>query len=90
MSQVNTSLTVLGLEISFRPGADMERVQKSARLLEELYSSQREKTGGRLCKEALLVFLALGLADDLLQSRKKWDEIHLRIESLLSKIGSSL
>ena len=86
MSQSVTNLSVLGLDIAFRAGADMERVRRAARLVEERFAEQKLRARGGQSKESLLIFLALGFADDLLQSEKKQDAVHKRIASLLTKI----
>ena len=90
MNQENINLTVLGLEISFKPGADMERVQRAVRLMEERFADQKLRSHGGQSKDILLTFLALGLADDLLQSKIKLDDVQNRITSLLSKIDESV
>ena len=90
MNQENINLTVLGLEISFKPGADMERVQRAVRLMEERFADQKLRSHGGQSKDILLTFLALGLADDLLQSKIKLDDVQNRIPSLLSKIEESV
>lgn len=90
MSQENVNLTVLGLEIAFRPGADMERVQCALRLVEERFADQKLRSHGGQSKDILLTFLALGLADDLLQSQKKLADVQNRITALLSKIEESV
>lgn len=90
MSQENINLTVLGLEVSFKPGADMGRVQRAVRLMEERFADQKLRSHGGQSKDVLLTFLALGLADDLLQSKIKLDDVQNRINSLLSKIGESV
>ncbi|WP_297829540.1 cell division protein ZapA [uncultured Desulfovibrio sp.] len=90
MSQENINLTVLGLDISFKPGADMERVQRAVRLMEERFADQKLRSRGGQSKDVLLTFLALGLADDLLQSKIKLDDVQNRITSLLSKIEESV
>ena len=90
MNQENINLTVLGLEISFKPGADMERVQRAVRLMEERFADQKLRSHGGQSKDILLSFLALGLADDLLQSKIKLDDVQNRITSLLSKIEESV
>lgn len=90
MNQENVNLTVLGLEISFKPGADMERVQRAVRLMEERFADQKLRSHGGQSKDILLTFLALGLADDLLQSKIKLDDVQNRITSLLSKIEESV
>lgn len=90
MSQENINLTVLGLDISFKPGADMERVQRAVRLMEERFADQKLRSRGGQSKDVLLTFLALGLADDLLQSKIKLDDVQNRITSLLYKIEESV
>lgn len=91
MNQENINLTVLGLEISFKPGADMERVQRAVRLMEERFADQKLRSHGMQSnKDILLTVLALGLADDLLQSQKKLDDVQNRIETMLSKIEESV
>ena len=90
MNQENINLTVLGLEISLKPGADMERVQRAVRLMEERFADQKLRSHGGQSKDILLTFLALGLADDLLQSKIKLDDVQNRITSLLSKIEESV
>lgn len=90
MSQGNINLTVLGLEIAFRPGADMERVKRAVRLVEERFADQKLRSHGGQSKDILLTFLALGLADDLLQSQKKSADVQNRISSLLSQIEESV
>ncbi|GAB6177137.1 cell division protein ZapA [Desulfobaculum senezii] len=81
------TLSVLDLEVSFRAKADHTRVLKAKELLEERY---REITqhGRRLSKEKLLTFLALGLADDLLQSNRKLEELDGKLSDLLDKIDN--
>ncbi|WP_022655212.1 cell division protein ZapA [uncultured Desulfovibrio sp.] len=90
MNQENINFTVLGLEISFKPGADMERVQRAVRLMEERFADQKLRSHGGQSKDILLTFLALGLADDLLQLKIKLDDVQDRINSLLSKIEESV
>ena len=88
MNQDTTNLNVLGLEIAFRSGADMERVRSAARLVEEKFEAQQSRSRGQ-SKDVLLTFLALGLADDVLQSKKELGDVRERIHSLLSKIEES-
>ncbi len=90
MSQGNINLTVLGLEIAFKPGADMERVKRAVRLVEERFADQKLRSHGGQSKDILLTFLALGLADDLLQSQKKSADVQNRISFLLSQIEESV
>ena len=64
----------------------MERVRRAARLVEERFAEQKLRARGGQSKESLLIFLALGFADDLLQSEKERDAVRERIASVLTKI----
>lgn len=88
MSDENINLTVLDYDIAFRTGADMERARNAARLLEERFADQklRSRGGGR---DMLLTFLALGLADDLLQLKNMQNDARRRIAALLARIEKS-
>ena len=79
------NLTVLGMKIAFRAGADAERVKRARELVEERFEKLRSH-GGQSSKELLLVFLVLGLADDLLQSRRQLSNVQERVEGLLRSI----
>jgi len=81
------NLTVLGLDISFRAEADPGRVENAKALVEERFE-RLKLHGGRISKdkEALLTFLVLGLADDLLQSHDQLVNVQNRIDALLTKI----
>ena len=89
MNQDTINLTVLGLSIAFKPGADMRRVQEAVRLVEERFADQKLWFHGGQTKDILLTFIALGLADDLLQSQKEQTDVQNRVEALLSKIEES-
>ena len=89
MNQDTINLTVLGLSIAFKPGADMRRVQEAVRLVEERFADQKLRFHGGQTKDILLTFIALGLADDLLQSQKEQADAHERVGTLLSKIEES-
>ena len=79
------NITVLGMEISFRAEADLGRVESARALVEERYEKLKFH-GGQISREALLTFLVLGLADDLLQSHRQMDDVQNRIDTLLAKI----
>lgn len=81
------SLSVLDLEVSFKAQADHKRVQEAKDLLEDRYKELAQH-GRRLSKEKLLTFLALGLADDLLQNTRRLEEIERRLAGLADKIES--
>lgn len=89
MSDANVNLTVLGFEIAFRAGADMERAREAAQLVEERFALQKTRSQGAQSKEMLLTFLALGLADDLLQLKKMQNETQRRLAALLARIEDS-
>ncbi|MDR1659149.1 MAG: cell division protein ZapA [Desulfovibrio sp.] len=83
----NINLTVLGHDVAFKPGADMERVRAVVCVLEERFAEL--KFHGGQSREALLIFLALGLADDVLQLQKKLDDVQHRVIAMLSQIENA-
>lgn len=89
MSQQPTKINVLGLEIAFRPGADMERVKFAVKLIEDRYADQKARMRESQSKDVLLTFLALGLADELLQMKTIQGQTQTRISSLVAKIEKS-
>ena len=79
------NLSILGLDLSFKTDAPQERVDSAKELVEQRYNML--KAGGKaLGKEKLLAFVALGLADDMLLSNQRLDDIHDRVGELLHKI----
>ena len=90
MNQEAINLTVLGLSIAFKPGADMDRVQEAIKLVEERFTDQKLRFHGGQTKDILLTFMALGLADDLLQSQKELAGVQERVTAMLSKIEGSI
>lgn len=93
MSQETVTLSVLGLEVAFRPTADMARVREAVALVEKRFADQKIRSRGGQNRETLLTFLALGLADDLLQAENRLDDVEKRIaaltDALLVKIQKS-
>ena len=79
------TLSVLDLDVSFKAQADHERVQAAKELLEDRYKELTQH-GRRLSKEKLLTFLALGLADDLLQNMQRLEELEERLTGIASMI----
>lgn len=79
------NLNVLGLEVSFRADAAPEQVEQARALLEERFEKLRQH-GILFSKEKLLTFLALGLADDLIQANNKMRSTEERLEALLDNI----
>lgn len=90
MSDKSHNLTVLDLEIFFRNGADMERAKIAAELVEERYAEQKARAKGAQSKDILLTFLALGLADELLQMKTKRERTERRLTALAEKIKKSV
>lgn len=88
-SQQNTNLTVLGLEITFKPGADMERARQAAQFVEERFANQKLRSRGTQAKDILLTFIVLGLADELLQMKNTQEQVQKRLNKLLEKIEKS-
>ena len=89
VSDTNINLTVLGVDIAFRAGADMERAREAARLVEERFARGKTRSQGGQSREILLTFLALGLADELLQLKKTQNDARRRIAALLARIEKS-
>ncbi len=79
------SLQVLGMHLSFTAEADQHQVEKAKRLAEKRYQ-ELETRGTQISRERLLVFLALGLADDLLQANQERAAMQERLHALLAKI----
>ncbi len=90
MSPENASrLTVLGTDIFVRPGADLEKFRAPIALVEERFADWKLKSHGAQTKDILLTYLALGLAEDLLQAQKKQADVQNRIQNLLTQIEES-
>ena len=80
------NLNVLGLELSFKAEASPDQVGQALALLDSRF--EKLKQHGRLfSKEKLLTFLALGLADDLVQANNKLHEREMRVQELLDNIS---
>lgn len=82
-------LTVLGLDLAFRSGADPERIKQAANLLEERFREQKSRSQATRSKEIILIFIALGLADELLQLKMKQEQDEERLDLILKKIEKS-
>jgi len=82
----NNNLTVLGVKIATKPGADTSRIRAAIEFMEERFESQQQRSRGGQGKDVLLTFMALGMADELLQLKKEREETLRRLEILLSQI----
>ena len=78
-------MSVLGSTCPSRRRRTHNAFRDAKNLVEERYK-QLEFPGRQISKEKLLTFLALGLADDLLQSDQGLTKVEARLERLLTKI----
>ncbi len=79
------TLEVLGVEVSFKAEADPRRVERARDLINDRYRRLTEH-GGHLSKEKLLTFLALALADDVIQLQDEKDKTGNKLKELLVNI----
>ena len=86
MGQETVTLSVLGIDVAFRSSADMARVKEAVALVEKRFADQKIRSRGGQNRETLLTFLALGLADDLLQAENRLDEVDRRIGALIADL----
>ena len=78
-------ITVLGIDLVFRAEASPEQVDEARSLVEERFEKLRQN--GRLfSREKLLTFLAIGLADDLIQADKRVSAMQNRMHGILTEI----
>lgn len=85
---LNYKLNVLGLDVSFTTETPEERVRQVVAVLEERYG-ELESRGRRVAKEKLLTFLALSLADDLLECEQRLQLLNNKLKGLVSKIDDA-
>ncbi|SKA89682.1 cell division protein ZapA [Paucidesulfovibrio gracilis DSM 16080] len=78
------SLSLCGLEVTFRTDAEADRIEAAKALLEERVNSL-SKSGGSISKDKLLACVALGLADDFLESEAARRQMEDRIGELLER-----
>ncbi len=79
---------VLGQDVSFKAEADPTRIEQARVLLEERYSKLQQH-GKQLSKEKLLTFLALALADDMLQAREETKKSEQKVKSILDMVSTT-
>jgi cell division protein ZapA len=80
------NVSILGFELSFKTDAQAERVESARELVEQRYNNMLKAGGKALGKEKLLAYVALGLADDVLMSNQRLDDLESRVGALLTKI----
>ncbi len=81
----NFNLTVLGLAVAFRAVAEPELMNRAHALVEERFDKLKSH-GGQGNKDALLRYLVLSLACELLQAHKQLEGVQERIDTLLATI----
>lgn len=82
------SLTVLGVDVSFKADVEQERVEAAKRLVEERFR-KLEASGRQLGREKLLLFAALGLADDVETCNRKLERLESGVVGLLAQIDAA-
>lgn len=78
------TISVNGLELSFKTDADETRIQAAQTLLEERFH-ELSKDGRYISREKLLTLLALGIADDFLELRQRLEGLEARMQELLER-----
>ena len=78
------TISVNGLELSFKTDADENRIKQAQSLLEERFADL-SKDGRYISREKLLTLLALGMADDYLEVRRKLAGLEARMQELLER-----
>jgi len=78
------TLTLFGLEISFKTDAESDRIEAARALLEKRYNDLTAGAGD-LSKEKALTFLLLSLADDYLVGETKLARLEEKIGEILEK-----
>lgn len=81
------NFNVLGQDVSFKAEADPTRIEQARVLLEERFN-QLQQHGKQLSKEKLLTFLALALADDMLQAKEEMKKSEQKVQSILDSIST--
>ena len=78
-------ITVLGIDLVFRAEASPEQVEEAKALVEGRFE-KLQQSGRLFSREKLLTFLALGLADDLIQADKRVSAMQNRMHGILTEI----
>jgi cell division protein ZapA len=81
------NFNVLGQDVSFKAEADPKRIEEAIVVLEERYGKLQQH-GKQLSKEKLLTFLALALADDMLQAKEEMERSGKKVQSILDRLSN--
>ena len=79
------TITVLGIDLVFRAEASPQQVEEARALVEGRFE-KLQQSGRLFSREKLLTFLALGLADDLIQAEKQAGAMQQRMQGILAEI----
>lgn len=85
----NYSLDVLGQELTFKANADPQRLEQARQILESRYAVLKEH-GRHLSKEKLLAFLALAMADDLIELEEERHAAEKKVQKIMTLIDDSM
>ena len=89
MSSETINLTVLGIPLTLKEGASAWRFREAIRMVEDRFADQVHRNNGRQTKEFMLTFMALGLADELIQLQKQQEVTGERLQRLLEYMEQS-
>ena len=78
-------ITVLGIDLVFKAEASPQQVEEARALVEGRFE-KLQQSGRLFSREKLLTFLALGLADDLIQAEKQAGAMQQRMQGILAEI----
>ncbi|WP_207260753.1 cell division protein ZapA [Desulfovibrio sp. Huiquan2017] len=81
------TLTLLGLEISFKTDADNVRIEAAQAFIENKHK-ELVAGAGDISKEKLLTYLLLSLADDYLVAEDKLRRLEGKIGEILEKTST--
>jgi len=81
------TLTLLGLEISFKTDADNDRIEAAQTLIESKYK-ELVAGAGDISKEKVLIYLLLSLADDYLVAEDNLKRLEEKIGEILEKTST--
>ena len=79
------TITVLGIDLVFRAEASPQQVEEARALVEGRFE-KLQQSGRLFSREKLLTFLAIGLADDLIQADKQVSAMQKRMQGILTEI----
>jgi len=81
------TLTLLGLEISFKTDADNDRIESAQALIENKHK-ELVAGAGDISKEKLLTYMTLSLADDYLVAQEDLRRLEEKIGEILEKTST--